>query len=278
MILGETCACAERLLEHRRVQAFGEVDEGGPGRRVVRARTDHERRGRSFVEESSQLVDCGRIGCRRAQHAPRRCHFPIFVDRRRPVVHGDDHDRGTARCLRLVPGAIDASGYLLRAQGMVDPHRVVARQPLEPAGEERLEHEMAAVLLADDDDQGRAIDARSCDRADRVAQPSGRVQDRKRRLPATEREPRRKRDHGPLVQPEHEPEVLRQAREKRDLGRTGIGEQRRELPPTKDVERRLANRLRHAGSRLSPRLPPPLRRSSAASPTAAPVSAHCPRP
>ena len=66
-----------------------------------------------------------------------------------PVVHRHDHERGAAAGARLVPGARDGPGHVLRARRLLDPDRVVAGQPLEPPGQERLLGHVAAVLLPD---------------------------------------------------------------------------------------------------------------------------------
>ena len=142
-----------------------------------------------------------------------------------------------------------APGDVLRANGLVDPHRVLAREPAQLAREERLGREVAAVLLADDDDEGRAVDACGGQRADGVPEPRGRVQDRERGLAAPDRPARRHAHHGALVEPEHEAEVAREVGEERDLRRPWIREQRGQPVLAEDVERRVADRLRsHARS------------------------------
>ena len=116
------------------------------------------------------------------------------------------------------------------------PHGVVAGQPVEPAGQERLEREVAAVLLADDDHQRRAV-GRARWRARRPRCParasSAAARARARRGRARSPPPCH---HGALVQGEHEAQVLGQAGEERHLGRAGIGEDRRQLEPPQDVE------------------------------------------
>ena len=167
-----------------------------------------------------------------------------------PVVHRDDHQRRAAAGDGLVARARHRSGHVLGAPGLVDPDRVLAREPVQLAREERLGREMAPVLLADDDEEGCAIDARGGERADRVAEAGGRVQDRERGLAAPDRPARRHADDRALVQPEHEPEVARQVGEQPDLGRSGVREDRRQAVLAPDVERRLADGLRRHGHRL----------------------------
>jgi hypothetical protein len=113
---------------------------------------------------------------------------------------------------------------------------------VQPPGEERLEDEVAAVLLADEDHDRRPVDPRGGDRPDRVPEPGRRVQERERRLAAPDRPARREPDHRALVQREHEAQVVREPREERDLRRAGVREQRRQAAPAEDVERRVANR------------------------------------
>ena len=96
-------------------------------------------------------------------------------------MRGDDERRSTTG-RRLVPGAADRAREILRANRVVDPDRVVARKPLEPSREERLVREMTAILLPDEDNERRSVDSRGRERADRVAEPGSRVQDRERRL------------------------------------------------------------------------------------------------
>ena len=108
---------------------------------------------------------------------------------------------------------------------------------------------MTAVLLADDDDQRRAVDAGGGQGTDGVPQTGGRVQDGERRLAAPDRPARRHSHNRALVEAEYEAKVGRQIGEERDLGRAGIREERREPVLAEDVERRFADRLhRHAES------------------------------
>ena len=84
-------------------------------------------------------------------------------------------------------GALDRARHVLRPDGLLDADRVLAREPAEPAGEERLEREVPAVLLADDDDERRPVHARRRERADRGAEARRRVQQDERGLAAADR-------------------------------------------------------------------------------------------
>ena len=172
-----------------------------------------------------------------------------------PVVHRHDHERRAAAGLGLVARAADRARDVLRARRLGDPHRVVPREAGEAPGGERLEREMPPVLLADDDYKWRAVQPRGRQRADRIAEAGERVQDDERRLAPADRPARREADDGPLVQGQHEADVVGQADEERHLGRAGIAEEGREAAAAEDVERRLADRpLRHA-SAPAPSLP-----------------------
>jgi hypothetical protein len=100
-------------------------------------------------------------------------------------------------------GACDRAGDVLRARGHVDPDGVVAPEALEPAGEERLEREVAAVLLAHDDDDRGAVHPGRGQRRDRVAESRGRVQERERRGPRADRQAAGHPDRRALVQARH---------------------------------------------------------------------------
>jgi hypothetical protein len=77
---------------------------------------------------------------------------------------------------------------------------------------------VAAVLLADEHDDRRAVLARRGERGDGVAEPRRRVQQRQRRLAARDRVTGGHRDRRALVQREHELEVVGQPGQERDLG------------------------------------------------------------
>ena len=135
-----------------------------------------------------------------------------------------------------------APGTSWRASGQMPPHGILARQALELApGQKRLERDLAAVLLADDDHKRGAAVARVGDRVDRVAETGGRVQIDERGLAAGKCVAGRHPDHGSFVQAEHEPDVGRQIGQKRDLGRAGIAEDRRQSVAAHDIEGGIAH-------------------------------------
>ncbi len=203
---------------------------------------DHERGRRGVREERGERLDRLAIDGRRPQHRPeRRGRLALLVRGLGPVVHRDDHERRAAGERCSVVGALERGRDVLRACGLLDAHRVGAGEPLEAAGEERLVGEVTPVLLADDDDERRAVDTGGRERADRVAEPRGRVQEDERRLAAPDRVAARHADHGSLVQAEHEVEIVGQPRQERHLGRAGVREERRQPAAAEDVERRVAD-------------------------------------
>src|SRR5581483_11017210 len=145
----------------------------------------------------------------------------------------------------LVRRAGERARHVLCAGGLLDGDRVLAREALEPAGEERLVLEMSAVLLADEDDERRPVDPRRRERRHARAETRGRVQEDERRLPAPDRVARGERDDRVLVESEHEPQVVGQIGEERDLRRPGVREDRRQVVAAQRVERRVANRTDH---------------------------------
>ncbi len=213
VILRESRPAAEGLLPDRAREPLCERDHRLPGFVVVDSGSDDERRPLGPVEERGDLCDEPVVGAAGANDAP---GSGVFVRRRgfgSPVVHGHDDECRSAPRDRLVMGAGDRAGHALRAGRLIDPHRVVTRKPVEPSGEERLRREVATVLLADQDDEGRPVDARGGQRAHRVAEAGGRVQDRERGLAPSERPAGGHPHHRALVETEHEPEVTRQVGE-----------------------------------------------------------------
>ena len=95
-----------------------------------------------------------------------------------------DH-RGPASVDGLVPRPCHRARHVLRARGLVHPYRVVARQPLQVAREERAVDEMPSVLLADDHHQRHPVAAGRRQRAHGVAQSRGGVQVHQRRRSVT---------------------------------------------------------------------------------------------
>ncbi len=242
VILGEPGARSERLLEDGCDEALGEVDERRPRLGIVRTGADDERGRAGAGEEVHERVDGFRPGSRRAKHrAGGRCRLALLVRRLFPVAHGDDHERGAASCDGPVAGAFDRGRNVLGLRGLLDGHRVVAPEPGEPACEERFEREVAAVLLADDDDERRPVHPRRGEPADRRPEPGRRVQQHQGRLAAADRIPAGHTDDGALVEAEHEAEIVRQTRQERHLRRARVREHRRQPPPPEDVERGVAD-------------------------------------
>ena len=171
----------------------------------------------------------------------RRCGLALLVGRLLPVAHRHDHQGRPAAGGGRVVGALDRGRDVLGLGGRLDGHGIRPREAVEPAGEEGLEGEVPAVLLADDDDQRRPVHARGREPADRRAEPCGRVQQDERRLVPADRVAARHPDDRALVQAEHEADVLRQAGEERDLRRPRVREHRRQAAPAEEVERRVAD-------------------------------------
>ena len=106
-----------------------------------------------------------------------------------------------------MPRAADRAGDVLWPDRLLDRDGVRAREPLEMAGEERLVGEVAPVLLSDEHDERRAVDARRRQGADGVAEPGGRVEQDEGRLVPSDRPAGRDPDDRPFVQPQDELEV-----------------------------------------------------------------------
>ena len=241
VVAWEPRLAAERLLPHRRAERLCERDERGPALRVVRAGSGDDGRALGVGERRGERLDRSRVGrCRTHDRAGRRLVRPV-VRGRQPVVHRRDDERRPTGGRRLVPRAGDGAGKILRADRLVDPDGIVAGEPVEPTGEERLVREVTAVLLADEDDERRPVDARRGERADGVAEAGGRVEDRERGLRPAEGIPRCDPDDRPLVEREHEVEIVREPGQERHLRRARIREHLRELPFAKNVEDRITD-------------------------------------
>ena len=243
VVLREARTRAERLLPDRAGQPLGESDEGDPGIWIVGSGTHHEHGAFRAGEEACELRDGGLVRCLRPDDAAGRSTLARIGRLRGPVVHRHDHDGRPSACRRLVVGAGDRAWHVLGAHGLIDPDRVVAGETLQPAREERLRGEVTAVLLAHHDDEWRPVDACGRKRADRVAEPGGRVQDRECRLAAPDCPPCRHADDRALVEAEHEVEIWREVGEEGDLRRSGVREERGEPVLAEDVEGGFANRL-----------------------------------
>jgi hypothetical protein len=103
---------------------------------------------------------------------------------------------------------------------------------------------VAAVLLADEHDERRTVHAGGGERRDRVAEPGRRVQERERGVARADGVARGHADDGPLVQREHEAQIVREPGQERHLGRAGVREDRRQPGLAQDAERRLAHGAR----------------------------------
>ena len=192
VVLREARRAAERLLEHGAVQAARRASEAaavpvraGPGddrgRTVERAPPARRRRpDRRRRERSSR---CGpSTSCGSGASAVQSSIGTITSAGPRPVT-------------RLVIGTDDRARDVLRARRLGRMHRVVAGEAVQAPGQERLLREVAAILLADDHDQRRAVGARGGDRRDGVPEPRRRVQQRQcraRRARARTRPPSRR--------------------------------------------------------------------------------------
>jgi hypothetical protein len=102
--------------------------------------------------------------------------------------------------------------------------------------------EVTTILLTDEDDEGRPIDARRRERPDRISEASGRVQERERGLLSNDRPAGRDPDDRCLVEREHELEIVRETTEERNLGGPRIREHRREPTLSQDIDDCIADR------------------------------------
>jgi hypothetical protein len=246
VVLRKPGAGAERLLEDGRAQLLDELHERRPRIGVVGAGAHDERRPTGARKERGERVDGHRVGRGRSQHgAARGRGLAVLVRRLEPVAHRNDHERRAASRGGRVVGALDRSGHVLRGGRGLDRDRVLARQAVQPAGEERLVGEVAPVLLADDDDERRPVHPSGREPADTGAEPGRRVQQGECGLVSADRVPARHSHNGALVQAEHEAEVLRQPREERHLGGAGVREHRRQPASAEEVEGRVADEPGH---------------------------------
>ena len=251
--LREAGARAEGLLPDRRGEALGERGERGPRLRIVGSGAGDERRRLGLLEQLRELLD--RSGVCRGRARTRRSGAAYSCGSGAGACQssiGTITSAGPRRVCASCQARSSAPGHVLRAHGLVDPDRVLAGEAREPACQERLVGEVAPVLLADGDDERRAVDARGRQRRDRVAEAGCRVQEHERRLSASERIAGRDPDHRALVQREHELEIRGQVDEERHLGRAGVGEDLRHPAPPQDVERGVSDRHRCRSPRRGP--------------------------
>ena len=258
VVLGEPGPGAERLLPDRSVEPFRDVDERVPGALLVRPGADDDGGPLRRVEQLDEHVDRGGVRGAGAQDANGGGGLIALVrSGRQPVVHRHDDERRAASGRRRVPSAVDRAGEVLRPDRLLDRDGIRSREPFEAAGEERLVGEVATVLLADEDDERRPVDARRRQGADGIAETGGRVEEDEGRLVATERPAGRDPHHRPFVQPQDELEVGRKVDEQRHLGGAGVREHPSEPARAKDLDRRVAHgrrcHPRDPTGRLSPR-------------------------
>ena len=201
-------------------ETLRERDERLPRLGVVRAGADDERRRAGVRDQRRELGDGVRVdGRRRAPPAAAAASSRVSSAAAAQSSIGTITIAGPRPVTASWQARATAPGTSCGAHRLVDPDRVVACEALQPAREERLEREMAAVLLPDEHDERRTVHARGRERADGVSEPGGRVQDRERRLVAPDRPAGRHADDGALVQREHEAQVVGQVGEQLDLGR-----------------------------------------------------------
>ena len=239
----EAGAGAERVLPHRAGKSLRERRERRPSLRAVVAGAGHQRGRRRRVEQLGDLRHVGRLDRPRSRHGTRRRHR-LVRGRLEPVVHRHEHQRGTALVARGVPRAGDRRRYVLRAHRLLDRHRIAAGEPVQLPGQERVERQVAPVLLAHDDHERRAVHARRRQPCDRVAEAGRGVQQHQRGLLARQGPAGREPHHRRLVQRQHEVEIVRQADQERHLGRARVREQRRQPMPPEHLERPVADQIR----------------------------------
>jgi hypothetical protein len=247
VVLRETGTGAERLLPHRRAEALAERRQGCPGGRVVRARTDHQDRVGGLIDPGGQLRHGGAVYPFCADQATRAERLVGRWSRSEPVVPGHHDECGAACSRRLVPGAGDCAGHALRPRRLIEKDGVLTGQAPQAPGEERLQRQMATVLLADQHDERRPVHPSGGKRPDGVPQPRGRMKHGQRGLAAPDCPPGRQPHDRALVQREYEAEVLRQSCEQRNLGEPWIAKDRGQAAVAEDVKGRVTDRSRSLG-------------------------------
>ena len=239
VILREPHTPRERLLPDRAAQPLGERNHRIP---VLLLRSaDDKRRRLGARQQAGELRDLRRLHRMRAQDLRGRPGREL-VGGLEPVAHRHHQQRRPCRGLGLVIGARDRAGHVLAAARDVPPHRILAGQALERSpGEERLEGNLATVLLAHEDHKRSAAITRVSDRVHRVAQTGRRVQVDERRLAPGECVAGRHPHHRSLVEAEDEPDVGREIGQKCDLGRSRVAEDRRQPVAAHDLESAVAH-------------------------------------
>ena len=179
VILRKAGPAAEGLLPDRAPELLGKGDGRGPRLGLVETRPDDDHRAFGAREQLSELCEKPRVGrtARRTRRGAARC-----------VTGSASADQSSIGTITRAGPALwqlrgrraRSPGHTLGTDRLVDPHGVLAREPVQLSRQERLAGEVAPVLLADDDHEGDPVDARGGERADRVAEAGGRVQDRER--------------------------------------------------------------------------------------------------
>ena len=241
VVLGEPGPRAERLLPDRAAELLRQLHQRRP--RVPESApaptTSAGERDSSTIPASSATASGA--AARPATDPHRRRRLAVRLGGLEPVVHRHDHERRPRSQPRLVPRPRHRRRHVLRARRLLDRHRVVPGQSLQPPGEERLVRQVAPVLLANDHHQRRAIDPRRGQRGHRVAEPGRGVHEHEGGLAATDRVARCQAHHRPLVEREHEVEVVRHGAQERHLGRPRVGEDRGHPAFAHDLEGRVAH-------------------------------------
>ncbi len=170
MVLREAGAAAERLLPHGAAEVLGQRDQGRPALLAVGARADHDRRPR-------RAPRAARRAPRRRPGRPPRSASAICGRSSRAARPRARTSRPSARSRSPGPRPVAASWWARTiapgtscARAGWSSTRGSRRPAREPAGQERLERQVAAVLLADEHHQRRAVGARGGERGDRVAE------------------------------------------------------------------------------------------------------------
>ena len=234
---------AERLLPDGRLEPLCDLDESRPRLaarplpRRRRRRGARRRRAARRARRSRRDPRRRRAGRSRRRRADRRRPPPERTSR--PSARSTSAGPRAGR--RCVPRTADRSGEVLRPDRLLDRHGVRAGQPFEVAGEERLVSEVAPVLLSDEHDERRSVDARRRQGADGVAETGGRVEEDEGRLVPTDRPAGRDPDDRSFVEPQDELEIGRKVDEQRHLGRAGVREHPCQPARPEDLDRRVAD-------------------------------------
>jgi hypothetical protein len=129
--------------------------------------------------DSASAIRAGHFlgGDRPGAENPIGCAGSQVVGRLLPVAHRHDQQRRSLGRLCLVVCPRNRPRHVLGTEWQVGPHRVLARESVEvTAGQEGLKRHLAAILLPDHHDEGRAGIARVGNRVDGVAEARRGVQ------------------------------------------------------------------------------------------------------